>query len=86
LGRETKSVVVLVLRLRAALVRVNPVLSLEAINSAMDELARDRSAMPEGRLTETAQRAMKIGYEAVKPNLNTIVYRLYSVKEEEIAL
>lgn len=38
------------------------------------------------RLTEIAQQAMKIGYEAVKPNLNTIVYRLYSVKEEEIAL
>ena len=45
LGRETKSEVVLVPRLRAALERLNPALPADAINSAIDELARDRSAM-----------------------------------------
>ena len=45
LGRETKSEVVLVPKLRAALERLNPALPADAINSAVDELARDRSAM-----------------------------------------
>ncbi|MDI9407385.1 MAG: type I restriction endonuclease, partial [Chitinophagaceae bacterium] len=45
LGRETKGEVVLVVRLRAALINLNPGLPPEAIQSAMDELARDRSAM-----------------------------------------
>ena len=45
LGRETKGEVVLVSRLRAALVRLNPALPPEAITAAVDELTRDRSAM-----------------------------------------
>jgi type I restriction enzyme R subunit len=45
LGRETKSEVVLILKLRVALERINPSLPSDAINSAIDELARDRSAM-----------------------------------------
>jgi type I restriction enzyme R subunit len=45
LGRETKSEVVLIPQLRAALERLNPSLPADAINSAIDELARDRSAM-----------------------------------------
>jgi type I restriction enzyme, R subunit len=45
LGRETKGEVVLVDRLRAALGRLNPALPPEAIQSAIDELTRDRSAM-----------------------------------------
>ncbi len=45
LGRETKGEVVLVSRLRAALERLNPTLPPEAINAAVDELTRDRSAM-----------------------------------------
>ena len=45
LGRETKGEVVLVERLRAALVKLNPTLPAEAINTAIDELVRDRSAM-----------------------------------------
>src|SRR3990172_10063531 len=45
LGRETKGEVVLVSRLRAALERLNPTLPPEAITAAVDELARDRSAM-----------------------------------------
>ena len=43
--RETKSEVVLVSRLRAALERLNPALPSEAITAAVDELTRDRSAM-----------------------------------------
>ncbi len=45
LGRETKGEVVLVERLRAALVKLNPTLPAEAVNTAIDELTRDRSAM-----------------------------------------
>lgn len=45
LGRETKSEVVLVPRLRAALEKLNPGLPPDALTSAIDELTRDRSAM-----------------------------------------
>ena len=45
LGRETKSEVVLVERLRIVLTKLNPGLPPEAIQTAIDELARDRSAM-----------------------------------------
>ncbi len=45
LGRETKGEVVLVSRLRAALIKLNPSLPETAIANAMDELIRDRSAM-----------------------------------------
>lgn len=45
LGRETKAEVVLVPRLRAALERLNPSLPPEAISSAIEVLARDRSVM-----------------------------------------
>ena len=45
LGRETKSEVVLIPKLRAALERLNPALPVGTINSAVDELSRDRSAM-----------------------------------------
>ena len=45
LGRETKGEVVLAARLRAALTRLNPALPAEAINNAIDDIARDRSAM-----------------------------------------
>ncbi|HLE63373.1 MAG TPA: type I restriction endonuclease [Pyrinomonadaceae bacterium] len=45
LGRETKSEVLLLPRLRAALARLNPALPADAINSAVDGFARDRSAM-----------------------------------------
>lgn len=45
LGRDTKSDVVLIPRLRAALERLNSALPSEAISAAVDELTRDRSAM-----------------------------------------
>ena len=44
-GRETSGEVVLAPRLRAALEKLNPKFSPEAITSALDELTRDRSAM-----------------------------------------
>jgi type I restriction enzyme R subunit len=45
LGREAKCEVVLVPRLRAALARLNPSLPPAAIDTATNELTRDRSAM-----------------------------------------
>ena len=45
LGRETKSEVVLVSRLRGALERLNPAFPSEAISAALDQLSRDRSVM-----------------------------------------
>lgn len=45
LGRETRGEVVLTERLRAALTQLNPGLPAEAIQTAIDELSRDRSAM-----------------------------------------
>ncbi|MGH9351787.1 MAG: type I restriction endonuclease, partial [Terriglobia bacterium] len=45
LGRETSGEVVLVARLRAVLMQLNPTLPPEAISAAVDELTRDRSAM-----------------------------------------
>jgi type I restriction enzyme R subunit len=45
LGRETKSDVVLVERLRASLVKLNADLPSETIEAAVDEIERDRSAM-----------------------------------------
>jgi type I restriction enzyme R subunit len=45
LGRDSKGQVVLTDRLRAALIQLNPGLPPEAIQPAIDELARDRSAM-----------------------------------------
>jgi len=44
-GLRVRSLVVLVPRLRAALVKLNPALPPEAIAAAVDELTRDRSAM-----------------------------------------
>ena len=45
LGRETTEEVILVPKLRSALEKLNPELDSEAINLAIEELARDRSAM-----------------------------------------
>jgi len=45
LDRETKSEVILVSRLRSVLTRLNPPVSPEAIQLAIDELVRNRSAM-----------------------------------------
>ena len=66
LGRATKGDVVLSARLRAALVRLNPELPAEAINNAIDDIARDRSAM----LPEAANREV---YHLLKEGITVSV-------------
>ncbi|MDY0096509.1 MAG: type I restriction endonuclease, partial [Candidatus Vecturithrix sp.] len=45
LGRETKAEVILKTRLREALLRLNPDVSVDSIHQAIEELSRDRSRM-----------------------------------------
>jgi type I restriction enzyme R subunit len=68
LGRETRGEVVLVDRLRAALGRLNPTLPAEAINSAVDELTRDRSAMSLEAANREIYRLLKDGIQVAVPD------------------
>jgi type I restriction enzyme R subunit len=68
LGRETKGEVVLKDRLRAALTRFNPGLPAEAIQTAIDELARDRSAMSLEAANREIYQLLKDGIEVSVPN------------------
>lgn len=68
LGRETKGEVVLVDRLRTALVRFNPSLPPEAINTAVDELVRDRSAMVLEAANREVYRLLKDGIAVSVPD------------------
>jgi len=68
LGRETKGEVVLVDRLRAALGRFNPTLPPEAINTAIDELTRDRSAMSLEAANREIYRLLKDGIPVSVPD------------------
>lgn len=61
LGRETRSEVVLAARLRPALERLNPTLPPEAIQSAIDDLLRDRSALSPARANSEVYRLLKNG-------------------------
>jgi type I restriction enzyme R subunit len=61
LGRETSSVVVLIPRLRAALVHLNPDLPHEAIVLAIEELTRDRSVMSPSNANREVYRLLKNG-------------------------
>ena len=65
LGRETKGEVVLTDRLRAALVKLNAGLPSEAIQTAIDELARDRSAMSLEAANREVYRLLKEGRNAM---------------------
>jgi type I restriction enzyme R subunit len=67
LGRETKGEVVLVQRLRAALVRLNPGLPAEAIQAAIDDLTRDRSAMSLEAANREVYRLLKEGIPVSVP-------------------
>lgn len=67
LGRETKGDVVLVQRLRAALVGLNPGLPAEAIQAAIDELTRDRSAMSLEAANREVYRLLKEGIAVSVP-------------------
>lgn len=68
LGRETKGEVVLAGRLRAALVKFNPALPPEAIDSAVDELIRDRSAMSLEAANREIYHLMKDGIPVSVPD------------------
>ena len=68
LGRETKGEVVLVERLRAALALLNPGMPHEAIQTAIDELARDRSAMSLEAANSEVYRLLKDGIPVSIPN------------------
>ncbi|MCX5988273.1 MAG: type I restriction endonuclease subunit R [Chloroflexi bacterium] len=61
LGRETKGEVVLVGRLRASLALLNPGVPPEAIQTAIDELTRDRSAMSLEAANREVYRLLKDG-------------------------
>ncbi len=61
LGRETTNEVVLVPRLHAALVRLNPDLPSEAIELAIEELTRDRSIMSPANANREVYRLLKNG-------------------------
>lgn len=69
LGRETKSEVVLGARLRNALTRLNPSLPPEAINAAVAELSRDRSAMLPTAANRELWQVMRDGVKVSVPDL-----------------
>jgi len=68
LGRETKGEVVLVVRLRAALTKLNPTLPPEAIAAAVDELSRDRSTMLLEQANREVYRLLKDGIKVSVPD------------------
>ena len=68
LGRETKGEVVLVERLRAALGKLNCKLPPEAIQTAIDELTRDRSAMSLEAANREVYRLLKEGITVSVPD------------------
>jgi type I restriction enzyme, R subunit len=68
LGRETKGEVVLVERLRSALGRLNDALPPEAIQTAIDELTRDRSAMSLEAANREVYRLLKDGIPVSMPD------------------
>jgi len=61
LGRDSPSEVVLVSRLRASLVRLNPALPEDPINTAIEELMRDRSAMSVPQANKEIYQLLKNG-------------------------
>ena len=68
LGRETRGEVVLAARLRAALITLNPGLPPEAIQTAIDELVRDRSAMSLEAANREVYRLLKEGIPVSIPD------------------
>jgi type I restriction enzyme R subunit len=68
LRRETKGDVVLASRLRAALERLNPGLPGEAITAAVDEMSRDRSAMPLAGANREVYLLLKDGIKVSVPD------------------
>jgi len=61
LGRETMADVVLPNRLKAAIEKLNPGLSPEAVEIAVQELTKDRSAMSPARANQAVYKLLKDG-------------------------
>jgi len=61
LGRETRAEVLLPNRLRPAIEKLNPEVSPTAIQIAIDELAKDRSAMSAARANQAVYKLLKDG-------------------------
>lgn len=68
LGRETKSEVVLISRLRPALKKLNLSLPDEAIEQAINELTRDRSLMGPARANQDVYQLIKNGIKVKIPD------------------
>jgi len=68
LGRETKSEVVLVERLRVALEKLNPDLPEEAIILAIEELSRDRGVMSPAKANSDVHQLIKDGVKVKVPD------------------
>jgi type I restriction enzyme R subunit len=68
LGRETKAEVVLKTRLREALLRLNPEVSLEAVHEAIAELTRDRSRMSAVAANREIYHLLKNGVRVPMPD------------------
>ena len=69
LGRETKGEVVLIERLREALTKLNGGIPAEAIQNAIDEVARDRSAMSMEAANREVYQLLKEGIAVSLPDL-----------------
>ena len=69
LGRETKSEVVLVPRLRAALEKLNPGFPADAITAALDHITRDRSAMTLAAANREIWELLRDGVKVAVPDL-----------------
>jgi type I restriction enzyme R subunit len=67
LGRQSRTEVVLVPRLRAALERLNPAASREAIGLAIEELTRDRAALAPAQANCDVYRLLKDGVRVRVP-------------------
>lgn len=67
LGRETEAEVVLTSRLRPALFHLNPEASEEAVDAAVAELVRDRSAMSPAAANREVYRVLKDGVRVAVP-------------------
>jgi type I restriction enzyme R subunit len=71
LGRDMPSEVVLVVRLRAALVKLNPDLPSGAIDLALDDLLRDRAAMGPAAANREVHRLLTAGVKATLKDQRT---------------
>ncbi|WP_415901079.1 type I restriction endonuclease subunit R [Neptuniibacter sp. QD48_11] len=65
LGRETRNDVILYSRLRSALTSLNPTIPARILQEAIDEMARDRSAMSPIAANEEVYALLKDGYDYI---------------------